>query len=1515
MKRGSVRRRFRLLLVCLLLLNLLPMQAFAVEENAFILVAEADGKLIIAPEYVSYAQGQTIAQALAASGHSFGGLDTGMVSDIDGVVGEFTRSDESGSFSLDAPASSIQLYRFSEEMDSRPSEGLRKLMTAMADYAQESGDVRAAAKEAYATAYAQFVGADSASAKTLAVALAKAVSDYKTGLEGPACTVSFTQSDAVITMTNPYGRIWNGDEAGRVSLPAGAYHFCVERSGLRAEGDLEVSGDRTVAVTLPENQWLTVFRLSGSYGADSSEEGSFTDDEFTLSGWENRAMTVPVPDVLTGSVYAYVDYDATQIGNARLSAIYTAASSGEQKQQSITFKSLVSGTPDTLQRGAEGNTVIYRVSSTAADGYTYSQDYTVCFARVPTLSGISVKDQNGLDQAATERFTASKTEYDYKVLDTVTAVTIRADSLSPDYAVSVNGQNARIGARITLNADAEGNPTATQIPVQVTGNGYTNTYTLNILPGEGQRITFITTAANVTVQVVNSNDMVMPYERYTGTDTYNRYRYTLVAGEEYRYVATRNTYYHVADSFSLDELANNTVTVDAPGEDWLTALSFGTGGSGSKYKGTLSLDSGFATADHRYRISYVDTEHMPYTWVTFGAGISAEAVYTQLFNAELYHGKELTKALTSGKTTGVLLNRFLMDENPHGNTVTIRLSKEADGVTYYQDYLVEFVRALTLENMTAACDGKTVILTQEHSNTTGFRANVMEYTLTVPMAAKNLALTLTKHNGSLCYGEEELGYRVYVNGTEVADGTAVDIALDGTIHTQTVTIRVENSKAPEGTAEYTLHILKSPPVETAITTAPENALLALYQADTGERIYPNENGTYYLSEGFSYHYALTCYGYVSMSGTLDVTRNADNALVVTDGDTVYAAEENEYGGGNVAISWSIDRAPVNNAINTSITAEWADFRGSATNNGITDAQIPTAAEDGTLYWANQIGSGYDADAVGSPIIVDGDILTYASDKLYRIDTVTGEIKAVGMMDHKSSFSITPPVYADGMVFVALSNGTVQAFNAATLEGLWLYTDPLGGQPNCPLTVHNGYLYTGFWNSETGNANFVCLSITDENPAKTKEPKTASWYYTQAGGFYWAGAYVCDDYVIVGTDDGKGGYISQTSKLLLLDSLSGKVLDAWENLNADVRSTVVYDTVTNAYYFTSKGGTFYSTQVAKTAAGFAFTNQWSIALENGTGGVPMSTCSPVVYNGRAYVGVSGSGQFSAYSGHNITVINLSNRKIAYRVNTQGYPQTSGLLTTAYASDDGGYVYIYYFDNMTPGKLRVLRDKAGQTKADYLTVEHGKDTAYALFTPTGNQAQYAICSPIVDAYGTIYFKNDSAHLMAYGSAITQIEVTKQPDKLQYAEGECFDPTGMVVTATYANGKTRDITEYVTYPTEALTAEDTTLTISFEYVMYHNAENGTQMDAGISTQTPVTTLELTIGNQPELGDVNADGRIDMNDAVLVAAYYNETAELTQAQLEAADVNKDGKVDMNDAVMIAAYYNEAIDSFGNQG
>ena len=43
------------------------------------------------------------------------------------------------------------------------------------------------------------------------------------------------------------------------------------------------------------------------------------------------------------------------------------------------------------------------------------------------------------------------------------------------------------------------------------------------------------------------------------------------------------------------------------------------------------------------------------------------------------------------------------------------------------------------------------------------------------------------------------------------------------------------------------------------------------------------------------------------------------------------------------------------------------------------------------------------------------------------------------------------------------------------------------------------------------------------------------------------------------------------------------------------------------------------------------------------------------------------------------------------------------------------------------------------------------------------------------------------------VTGITVTALPSKLQYWEGETFDPAGMVVTAAYSDGSTRTVADY--------------------------------------------------------------------------------------------------------------------------
>lgn len=77
------------------------------------------------------------------------------------------------------------------------------------------------------------------------------------------------------------------------------------------------------------------------------------------------------------------------------------------------------------------------------------------------------------------------------------------------------------------------------------------------------------------------------------------------------------------------------------------------------------------------------------------------------------------------------------------------------------------------------------------------------------------------------------------------------------------------------------------------------------------------------------------------------------------------------------------------------------------------------------------------------------------------------------------------------------------------------------------------------------------------------------------------------------------------------------------------------------------------------------------------------------------------------------------------------------------------------------------------------------------------------------------------------LSSISVTTEPTVTEYTEGESFDPTGMVVTATYSDNTTKEITDYTYYPNGALTINDDEVEISY-----------TENDV-----TETTTQEITV------------------------------------------------------------------------
>ena len=758
----------------------------------------------------------------------------------------------------------------------------------------------------------------------------------------------------------------------------------------------------------------------------------------------------------------------------------------------------------------------------------------------------------------------------------------------------------------------------------------------------------------------------------------------------------------------------------------LSVLKFGDTSTEAKAQ-MFQLIPAFDPAVKEYTVLVPDNSNMFYAWATQAIDRSSSTTITAKW-VNLNVDTEKTQALTSGKASGQNLAGFA----PTGTKVNTMTVTVVDG-DFKDEYKLTSVRVAP--SLTAlSLDG---IRFAER-----FSASKTAYTATT--AAESVTVAATPRDES---------YTVTVNG---GSNTTVPLNLGE----NKIDVVVTN---PGGyTNTYTITVTRLASIEVGFTVDPADAKVTVWDSNK-DRIAPTD-GKYSVMADAEYTYLVQSDGYVSQKSSFKFSESSTIDI------TLAVATENP----------NLDR---------SITAEWGNFRNGDNNLGITNAKTPYAPEDTELLWAVKHGTGW-AAAPGSPIMVDGDIYTYSGSTIRRLNSMTGEVVTEGTMVDKSSYSIVPMTYGDGMVFVGLSGGKIQAFNAKTLESLWVYTDELGGQPNCPITYKDGYIYAGFWNSEDRNANFACINTVDEDHASTTEAKYASWTYTRAGGFYWAGAYVTDKLAIVGTDDGAGGYDTNGAALLVFDRYTGEKLDAHEGIRGDLRSNVSHDPESDRVFFTTKGGILGNAQIDWDTG--KILDYKEVVIKDAQGNAnAMSTCTPSVYNGRIYIGVAGTSQFGANSGHGIAVYNLNgdgSMTQAYVYAIVGYPQTSAMVSTAYSAEDGS-VYIYLPYNYTPGGVSVLKDKPGQT-APVTTTGSGYSE---VFTPVGPLAQYCICSTIADQYGTIYYKNDSCYMMAITSKIESLEITQYPTITENEDGS-ITVEGLKAVTKLKNGEERDVSNYV-------------------------------------------------------------------------------------------------------------------------
>ena len=236
---------------------------------------------------------------------------------------------------------------------------------------------------------------------------------------------------------------------------------------------------------------------------------------------------------------------------------------------------------------------------------------------------------------------------------------------------------------------------------------------------------------------------------------------------------------------------------------------------------------------------------------------------------------------------------------------------------------------------------------------------------------------------------------------------------------------------------------------------------------------------------------------------------------------------------------------INIHILNEVKENFTSFRGNENNNGVVNEDLPTSLDNIKLKNVINLGSTWE-DAASQMIVVDDAIITFNSKKIYKIDIDSGEIIKENDLSDSSAYGLVSPTYGNGMIFVPLNNGTIEAFDAKNLESLWIYKDELKGQGLNPISYKDGYIYTGFWSSD-GSTNLVGIEAKDFIKGTNEEKVEPIFTYKLEKGQYWQGGLVIGNYYIFGDEEGI---------LRSIDKLNGELIDSIE-FSSKIRTSIVY----------------------------------------------------------------------------------------------------------------------------------------------------------------------------------------------------------------------------------------------------------------------------------------------------------------------------------------------------------------------
>ena len=409
--------------------------------------------------------------------------------------------------------------------------------------------------------------------------------------------------------------------------------------------------------------------------------------------------------------------------------------------------------------------------------------------------------------------------------------------------------------------------------------------------------------------------------------------------------------------------------------------------------------------------------------------------------------------------------------------------------------------------------------------------------------------------------------------------------------------------------------------------------------------------------------------------------------------------------------------------------DWKSDWDGKSNAAVENVSTPTGAlaSSWTFDWKAYSGSAY--PNASEPIVVNGNVYLAVNKRLLKIDAESGKVLAESNLKTAVGYT-SRPIYANGLVIVPLDGGAVQALTADALTTVWV-TDSVSrtAQSNSQLTVDGNYLYVGTVDVDYGTSTYNNGHLTRINILTG----AVSWQHVNADeGYYWTGATVGDDYVLVPTSAGTVEMLSKSS---------GDVLGS-VSVGAVVNSSCVISADGGHAYLISRDGKLHVLAISDgdsrdADAASRITEERVVDL-----GLTGCACAPTTYDGKLIVGGEVAG------GSALAIIDPASdfeTTLVSSADGTALP-TGGIKGAPLVSVQGEDAYVYFtvnygespdFVNYTSGG-GVYRYKLGDAGAS------------GVFSATGHN-NYCDSPIACDAQGNLYYINDSGTLFKLNAGV--------------------------------------------------------------------------------------------------------------------------------------------------------------------